>query len=158
MKAVVAAFNQEKALVGAFSVITNLRMDLRFKLYHWPWHSQLTAALSQFPDSGHYSTAPSSLPSHPFWWHSRIYQDTAGGHTSLIIMWLLNYFVPPMTATVKMVAALASLSLTIVVVLWWDANEPCIVDSLSAGWLPAIFDSIIGDVCGGGTDIWTADC
>ena len=34
MKAVVAAFNQEKALVGvgAFSVITNLWMDLRFKL------------------------------------------------------------------------------------------------------------------------------
>ena len=32
MKALV--FNQEKALVGAFSVITNLRMDLRFKLYH----------------------------------------------------------------------------------------------------------------------------
>ena len=28
MKAVVAAFNQEKAQVGAFSVITNLRMDL----------------------------------------------------------------------------------------------------------------------------------
>ena len=28
MKAVVATFNQEKALVGAFSVITNLRMDL----------------------------------------------------------------------------------------------------------------------------------
>ena len=28
MKAVVAAFNQEKVLVGAFSVITNLRMDL----------------------------------------------------------------------------------------------------------------------------------
>ena len=28
MKAVVAAFNQEKALVGALSVITNLRMDL----------------------------------------------------------------------------------------------------------------------------------
>ena len=28
MKAVVAAFNQEKAGVGAFSVITNLRMDL----------------------------------------------------------------------------------------------------------------------------------
>ena len=28
MKAVVTAFNQEKALVGAFSVITNLRMDL----------------------------------------------------------------------------------------------------------------------------------
>ena len=28
MKTVVAAFNQEKALVGAFSVITNVRMDL----------------------------------------------------------------------------------------------------------------------------------
>ena len=28
MKAVVAAFNQEKALVGAFSVITDLRMEL----------------------------------------------------------------------------------------------------------------------------------
>ena len=27
VKAVVAAFNQEKALVGAFSVITNLRME-----------------------------------------------------------------------------------------------------------------------------------
>ena len=28
VKAVVAAFNKEKALVGAISVITNLRMDL----------------------------------------------------------------------------------------------------------------------------------
>ena len=28
MKALVGAFNQEKALVGAFFVITNLRMDL----------------------------------------------------------------------------------------------------------------------------------
>ena len=28
MKAVVAAFNQEKALVGAFSVIKNFRMEL----------------------------------------------------------------------------------------------------------------------------------
>ena len=33
VKAVVAAFNQEKALVGAFSVITNLRIDLRLNLY-----------------------------------------------------------------------------------------------------------------------------
>ena len=30
---VLAAFNQEEALVGAFSVITNLHMDIRFKLY-----------------------------------------------------------------------------------------------------------------------------
>ena len=28
MKALIGAFNQEKALVGTFSVITNLRMDL----------------------------------------------------------------------------------------------------------------------------------
>ena len=28
VKAIVAAFSQEKALVGAFSVITNLRMEL----------------------------------------------------------------------------------------------------------------------------------
>ena len=34
MKAVVAAFNQEKALVGAFSVITNLRMQL-FEALVW---------------------------------------------------------------------------------------------------------------------------
>ena len=36
MKAVVAAFNQEKALVGALSVITNLRMDLfeALAVYH----------------------------------------------------------------------------------------------------------------------------
>ena len=34
MKAVVAAFNQEKALVGAFSVIKNLQMDL-FQALAW---------------------------------------------------------------------------------------------------------------------------
>ena len=33
VKAVVAAFNQEKALVEAFLVITNLQMDLRLNLY-----------------------------------------------------------------------------------------------------------------------------
>ena len=33
VKVVVAAFNQEKALVGAFSVITNLRMEL-FEALH----------------------------------------------------------------------------------------------------------------------------
>ena len=33
MKAVVAAFNQEKVVVGAFSVITNLRMEL-FEALH----------------------------------------------------------------------------------------------------------------------------
>ena len=34
MKALVATFNQEKALVGAFSVITNLRMDFFEALFH----------------------------------------------------------------------------------------------------------------------------
>ena len=32
VKVLVEAFNQEKVLVGAFSVITKLRVDLRFKL------------------------------------------------------------------------------------------------------------------------------
>ena len=32
VKALVGAFNQKKALVVAFSVITNLRVDLRLKL------------------------------------------------------------------------------------------------------------------------------
>ena len=36
MKAVVAAFNQERALVGAFSVITNLRMQF-FKALVKAW-------------------------------------------------------------------------------------------------------------------------
>ena len=38
MKAVVAAFNQEKALVGAFFVITNLRMELFQALIIWPFY------------------------------------------------------------------------------------------------------------------------
>ena len=33
VKAVEATFDQEKALVGAFSVITNIRVDLCFQLY-----------------------------------------------------------------------------------------------------------------------------
>ena len=33
MKALAGAFNQKKALVGAFSAITNLRMDLFEALY-----------------------------------------------------------------------------------------------------------------------------
>ena len=37
MKAVVAAFNQGKALVGAFSVITNLRMELFEALLQTRW-------------------------------------------------------------------------------------------------------------------------
>ena len=37
VKAVVATFNQEKALVGAFSVITNLRMELFEALLTTPY-------------------------------------------------------------------------------------------------------------------------
>ena len=42
MKAVVAAFNQEKAPVGAFSVITNLRMELfeALKSTAWSYNEQ----------------------------------------------------------------------------------------------------------------------
>ena len=40
MKAVEAAFNQEKALVGAFSVLTNLRMEL-FQALMWTRTKQL---------------------------------------------------------------------------------------------------------------------
>ena len=39
MKALVGAFNQEQALVGAFSVITNLRMELRLIPYYL-WRQQ----------------------------------------------------------------------------------------------------------------------
>ena len=44
MKAVVASINQEKAVVGAFSVITNLSVDLRLKLYR-----QATSITQHFP-------------------------------------------------------------------------------------------------------------
>ena len=60
MKAVVAAFNQEKALVGAFSVITNtnLRMDfleaLLGTMYYLPLLSgaQVTAVLGSLVSYG----------------------------------------------------------------------------------------------------------
>ena len=46
MKAVVAAFNQEKALVEAFSVITNLRMELFEALLVMARHLESPAAVS----------------------------------------------------------------------------------------------------------------
>ena len=63
VKAVVAAFNQEKALVGAFSVITNLRMDLfkalffsdaagqKFNFGKRTSHKDAAPMLLVFPDS-----------------------------------------------------------------------------------------------------------
>ena len=50
MKAVVAAFNQEKALVGAFSVITNLRKDL-FESLVWSVGTNLMITRDYFPAS-----------------------------------------------------------------------------------------------------------
>ena len=49
MKAVVAAFNQEKALVGAFSVLTNLRMELFQAIHKW---KKFTASSSRGPGPG----------------------------------------------------------------------------------------------------------
>ena len=37
MKALVGAFNQEKALVGAFSVITNLRIEFGWNFLEHYW-------------------------------------------------------------------------------------------------------------------------
>ena len=45
MKAVVAAFNQEKALVGAFSVLTNLRMELFGALLHSQYFARYSVLL-----------------------------------------------------------------------------------------------------------------
>ena len=55
MKAVVAAFNQEKALVGAFSVITNLQMELFEALFLTticPLLAALTGMLASLCDPG----------------------------------------------------------------------------------------------------------
>ena len=49
MKAVVAAFNQEKALVGAFSVLTNLRMELFQALID----SQVGTNITYYGNLGH---------------------------------------------------------------------------------------------------------
>ena len=81
MKAVVAAFNQEKTLVGAFSVITNFRMELFGALYlqsicaddecccYLCWVSRgevIKSVVPQFPGR-HYDYPPHPLypgPSH----------------------------------------------------------------------------------------------
>ena len=47
MKAVVAAFNQEKALVGAFSVITNLRMQFGCNFLRHYYQGQLVGSTGQ---------------------------------------------------------------------------------------------------------------
>ena len=68
MKAIVAAFNQEKALVGAFSVITNLRMELFQALVQDSgrvFHILVIVADGQMEDEGDTAAAivqASSLP------------------------------------------------------------------------------------------------
>ena len=60
VKAVVAAFNQEKALVGAFSVITNLRMELfealiiitrQLGVRTWRWEECIQTAPAEYCSS-----------------------------------------------------------------------------------------------------------
>ena len=57
MKAIVAAFNQEKALVEAFSVLTNLRMELFQALPPW----RLEDTVSSEPSTEHCHTAQNNL-------------------------------------------------------------------------------------------------
>ena len=61
MKAILAAFNQEKALVGAFSVITNLRMDL-FEAPVVTRHQQLTVYTVTRCDHRQPAPAPPHAP------------------------------------------------------------------------------------------------
>ena len=60
MKAVVAAFNQEKALVGAFSVITNLRIEL-FQALMGAAPSKMTTPAAGITDPDHHHTASVGL-------------------------------------------------------------------------------------------------
>ena len=50
--ALVGTFNQEKALLGAFSMITNLRMDFRFKFYPEQTVAKLFRDVGEVPGLG----------------------------------------------------------------------------------------------------------
>ena len=100
MKAVVAAFNQEKALVGAFSVITNLRMELfeaLLSLCH-VWRG-VTILDRQAFQGGYVIHAQAQIPNphHPWlkgsiwpWKPSSLYVD-CWGNTSLSFMFCVQY-------------------------------------------------------------------
>ena len=88
MKAVVAAFNQEKALVGAFSVITNLRMQLFQALFPRPrarlqrhlsghQHSTKMAMLGTTLMSGMMSHSEAEKMFRP-WWDNMRYEHNHG--------------------------------------------------------------------------------
>ena len=90
MKAVVAAFNQEKALVGAFSVITKLRMELFEALVptitlNIPSAGLLTAA----PADLHLSTIISGLQFVPTDYQLKVPASSSGTHRAGRI---LEYF------------------------------------------------------------------
>ena len=94
MKAVVAAFNQEKALVGAFSVITNLWMEL-FEALVTTGHVPHVCASTHVSPQVH--TYEEIVPTRSYVPHSRTFataysvvthtatvtQDTAGGEQTL---------------------------------------------------------------------------
>ena len=68
MKVVVTAFNQEKALVGAFSVITNLRMQLFEALAHRTYwghtlaiHQHVDTTIPAYNIQPHHTFTPSPL-------------------------------------------------------------------------------------------------
>ena len=88
MKAVVAAFNQEKALVGAFSAITNLRMELFEALVPSQrvgrtWHTQPGARGRSAPQAPH-SAAVVGLSS-VHWAQDQ--SDTILATCSLLLLW-----------------------------------------------------------------------
>ena len=82
MKAVVAAFNQEKALVGAFSVITNLRMELFQALENMlqcsPWY------LHSCTEHAHTRIALCSQWVTTIRWNSDGHLHTGGGILTLL--------------------------------------------------------------------------
>ena len=90
------AFNQEKALVGAFSVITNLRMDLFEALLLWAalrcLHSDTFSDYNNnCPDTGHMEPGlaqPRGLPGQ----HSRENIPTVNPHVPLFLCSILLLF------------------------------------------------------------------
>ena len=60
MKALVGAFDQEKALVGAFSVITNLRIEL-FQALMGAVPSKMTTPAAGITEPDHHHTASVGL-------------------------------------------------------------------------------------------------
>ena len=100
MKAVVAALNQEKALVGAFSVITNLRMDLFEALVS---SAGMATSLSRGPGRvwRHLSSQQPARSLHEdFTSHRAETQPRRTAKVRVVVNYLPN---PPPTTTVQVV-------------------------------------------------------